>query len=221
MDYARQQRDPTRHMLGIGVVILVHGLVIWALLSGLGQSVIQIIKKPLNATIIEEVKLPPPPPPPPPPPKKIIEPPKAPPPPIDTYVPPPDIPIQAPTTAPVITAITPAAPTEPHVIQAPPPPVAAPAPAPKPAVRRGIVRLAGDDPTYPRDAIRAGVQKGRVVARLSIDEKGNVTEVNITVSDPPRVFDKAVRAALEGWKFKAEGEKYVGEVEINFTLKDE
>ncbi len=45
--------------------------------------------------------------------------------------------------------------------------------------------------------------------------------MNITVSDPPRVFDKAVRAALEGWKFKAEGEKYVGEVEINFTLKDE
>ncbi len=118
MDYARQQRDPTRHMLGIGVVILVHALVIWALLSGLGQSVIQIIKKPLNATIIEEVKLPPPPPPPPPPPKKIIEPPKAPPPPIDTYVPPPDIPSPAPTTAPVITAITPTAPTEPHVIGA-------------------------------------------------------------------------------------------------------
>jgi len=59
------------------------------------------------------------------------------------------------------------------------------------------------------------------VARLSIDEKGNVTEVNIISSDPPRVFDKAVRNALEGWKFKAEGEKYVGEVEINFTLKDE
>ncbi len=48
-----------------------------------------------------------------------------------------------------------------------------------------------------------------------------MTDVNITVSDPPRVFDKVVRAALEGWKFKAEGEKYVGEVEINFTLKDE
>ena len=60
MDYARQQRDPTRHMLGIGFVILVHVLVIWALVSGLGQNVIQIIKKPLNATIIEEVKLPPP-----------------------------------------------------------------------------------------------------------------------------------------------------------------
>jgi TonB family protein len=60
-----------------------------------------------------------------------------------------------------------------------------------------------------------------VVARLQIDEKGNVVEINIVTSDPPRVFDKVVRAALEGWKFKAEGERYVGEVEINFSLKDE
>ena len=220
MDYARQQRDPARHMLGIGVVILVHALVIWALLSGLGKNVIQIIKKPLNATIIEEVKLPPPPPPPPPPPKKIVEPPKAPPPPIDTYVPPPDIPVTAAPTAPVISSVTAEPPKEAHVI-APPPPVAAPPAPPKPAIRRGIVRLSGEDPQYPREAIRAGVAKGRVVARLQIDEKGNVTDVNITVSDPPRVFDKVVRAALEGWKFKAEGERYVGEVEINFTLKDE
>jgi periplasmic protein TonB len=218
MDYARQQRDPARHMLGIGVVILVHALVIWALLSGLGNSVIQIIKKPLNATIIEEVKLPPPPPPPPPP-KKVVEMPKTPPPPIDTYVPPPDNPMPTQNTAPVISATTQTAPTEAHVIQAPP--VAAPPAPPKPAVRRGIARVAGDDPTYPKEAIRAGVSKGRVVARLNIDEKGNVTEVNITVSEPPRVFDKVVRAALENWKFRAEGEKYVGEVEINFSLKDE
>jgi protein TonB len=219
MDYAKRQRDPTRHMLGIGFVVLLHVLVLWALISGLGKNVIQIIKKPLNATIIEEVKLPPPPPPPPPPPKKIVEMPKTPPPPIDTYVPPPDVPVQTTNQAPVISAVTQNAPTEPHVIQAPPPPtVAAP---PKPAVRRGIAKIAGDDPTYPREAIKAGVSKGRVVARLNIDEKGNVTEVNITVSEPPRVFDKVVRAALEGWKFRAEGEKYVGEVEINFTLKDE
>ena len=212
MDYARQQRDPARHVIGIGFVILVHALVVWALLSGLGSTVLQIIKKPLSATIIEEVKLPPPP-------KKIIETPKVQAP-VETYVPPPDIPVAAPTTAPVISAVTQTAPTEAHVIAPPPVVQAPPAPA-KPAVRRGIVRLSGDDPTYPREAIRAGVAKGRVVVRLQIDEKGNVIEVNITSSDPPRVFDKAVRTALEGWKFKAEGEHYVGEVEINFTLKDE
>ncbi|MFO1323176.1 MAG: energy transducer TonB [Burkholderiales bacterium] len=219
MDYARHQRDPARHAIGITFVVLIHVLVIWALFSGLGKNVIQILKKPLNATIIEEVKLPPPPPPPPPP-KKIIEPPKTPPPPQETYVPPPDIPPPVTSSAPTITAVTPTVPTEQHVI-APPPPVVAPPAPPKPAIRRGITRIAGDDPTYPREAIRAGVAKGRVTARLQIDEKGNVTEVIIVSQDPPRVFEKAVRNALEGWKFKAEGEKYVGEVEINFTLKDE
>ena len=50
-----------------------------------------------------------------------------------------------------------------------------------------------------------------------IDEKGNVTEVIIVSADPPRHFDKAVVDALKDWKFKAEGEKYVGEIEINFS----
>lgn len=220
MDYAKQQRDPGRHLVGIGFVVLIHILVVWALISGLGKNVIQIIKKPLNATIIEEIKLPPPPPPPPPPPKKIVEAPKTPPPPIETYVPPPEVPVVAPV-APPISAVTPVAPTTPHVI-APPvvAPPAPPAPPARPAIRRGIVKISGDDPSYPREAIRAGVQNGRVVARLQIDEKGNVTEVNIVTSEPPRVFDKVVRAALETWKFKAEGERYVGEVEINFSLKD-
>src|SRR4029078_9263874 len=216
MDYARQQRDPMRHMVGLGFVVLVHVLVIWALLSGLGNTVIQVIKKPLTATIVEEIKLPPPPPPPPP--KKIIEAPKTPAP-VETYIPPPEV-VNPTPQAPVITAVTPTPPPETYVI-APPPVVQAPPAPPQPAVRRGIVRLSGDDPAYPREAIRAGVSKGRVVARLQIDEKGNVTDVNITQSEPRGVFDKAVRAARERWKFKAEGEKYVGEVEINFTLKDE
>ena len=218
MDYAQQQRDPARHIIGISFVVLVHVLVIWALMSGLGSAVIQIIKKPLTATIIEEVKLPPPPPPPP---RKIIEQPRVQTP-IETYVPPPDVPVPTTTTAPVISAVTATPPTEPHVIAAPPPTVQAPvAPSPRPAVRKGVVRTSGEDPSYPKEAIRAGVAKGRVVARLQIDEKGNVTDVNITFSEPPRVFDKVVRAALETWKFRAEGERYVGEVEINFTLKDE
>jgi len=220
MDFARQQRDPTRHLIGIAFVVLVHGLVIYALLTGLARKAVEVIKKPLTATIIEEVKLPPPPPPPP---KKIVEAPKVQAP-VQTYVPPPDIPVPAPpVAAPVITAVTPTPPVVPHVIAppvvAPPPPP--PALPPKPAVRRGIVPIHREDPVYPREAIRAHVAKGHVIARLQIDEKGNVTDVDIIVSEPPRVFDRAVRSALENWKFQAEGEKYVGEVEVNFTLKDD
>jgi len=222
MDFARQQRDPARHLIGIAFVILVHGLVIYALVTGLARKAVEVIKKPLTATIIEEIKAPPPPPPPPPP-KKIVEPPKVQAP-VETYVPPPDIPVPTPTqTEPVISAVTPTPPPEPHVIAPPPPPpvvVAPPAPPPKPAVRRGIVRLSGGDPVYPRLAIRAGIEKGRVIARVMIDEKGNVYEVIIVSAEPPRHFDKAVIEALSTWKFNAEGEKYVGEVEVNFTLKD-
>jgi len=36
MDYARQQRDPTKHAIGIAFVVVMHLLLIWALLSGLG-----------------------------------------------------------------------------------------------------------------------------------------------------------------------------------------
>jgi periplasmic protein TonB len=217
MDFARQQRDPTKHVIGIAFVVLVHALVIYAMVTGLARTVVEVIKKPITATIIEEIKAPPPPPPPP---KKIVEAPKVQTPVQQTYVPPPDVPVATTQSAPVISATTATVPTEPHVI-APPPVVQAPPAPPKPAVRRGITRLSGEDPSYPREAIKAGVAKGRVLARVMIDEKGNVTEVIIVSSEPPRVFDRAVRAALETWKFNAEGEKYVGEIEINFTLKED
>ena len=128
-------------------------------------------------------------------------------------------------TAPTITAPpSPEPPRPEYKIEAPPPPVAAPPapppPPPKPAVRRGIVPVEREDPIYPRAAIRAGIEKGRVLARVNIDEKGNVTEVIIVSAEPARLFDNVVREALSKWKFKAEGEKYVGEIEINFTLKD-
>jgi protein TonB len=219
MDFARQQRDPTKHLIGIAFVVLVHVLVIYALFTGLGRTVVEVIKKPLTATIIEEIKAPPPPPPPPPP-KRIIEPPKVQAP-VEPYVPPPDIPTPAPSTEPVISAVTATPPVEPHVIT-PPPVVAMPAPPapPKPAVRRGIARVSGDDPVYPRAAIKAGIDKGTVLARVMIDEKGSVYDVIIVKAEPPRYFTQAVIDALKEWKFHAEGEKYVGEVEINFQLKD-
>jgi protein TonB len=216
MDFARQQRDPARHLIGIAFVVLVHALVIYALVTGLARKAVEVIKKPLTATIIEEIK--PPPPPPPPPPKKIIEAPKLQPI-IQPYVPPPDIPLPTPPPAePVISAVTPTPPIEPPVI-APPAPVVVP--APKPAVRKGLVPVEIIKPIYPREAIRAGIQSGKVVCLLNVDEKGNVTEVKIKSSEPPRVFDREVVRTLMQWKFIPDGEKYVAEVEVNFTLKDE
>jgi protein TonB len=210
MDFAKSQRDPTRHMIGIACVILVHVLVIYGLVTGLARKAVEVIKKPLTATIVEEIKAPPPPPPPP----KKIEVARTPPPPQQPYVPPPDIPVPTTTSEPVIAAITPTPPPEPPVI-APPAPPPPPAP-PKPAIRKGIIAISKPEMDYPREALRKGIYSGRVVARLNIDEKGNVTDVKIVEANPPRVFDRDVIANLMQWKFQGDGEKYIGEVEVEF-----
>jgi protein TonB len=125
---------------------------------------------------------------------------------------------------PVIANVAPTPPPEPVVIAPPPPPVviAPPAPPapPKPAIRQGVSCTKRDPPAFPREAIRAHVEKGRVDAVLTIDEKGNVTDVRIVNSNPPRVFDRVVRDTLSDWKCAAEGAKYQASVEINFTLTD-
>ncbi len=216
MDYARQQRDPTKHAIGIIFVVAMHLLLIWALLSGLGKTVVEVIKKPLSATIVEEIKAPPPPPPPP---KKIVEMPKVQAP-VETYVPPPDIPVPT-TQAPVISAVTATPPPpEPYVIAPPVVEPAPPAPPAKPAIRKNPKRQRGDDLVYPRAAIRAGIERGHVVARVLIDEKGNVTEVTILSADPRGVFDRTVIDGVKEWKYSAEGEKYVAEIEVVFQLKE-
>jgi periplasmic protein TonB len=110
----------------------------------------------------------------------------------------------------------------PVVIAPPAPPVviAPPAPPPKPAIRQGVSCTKRDPPSFPREAIRAQVQKGHVEAVLTIDEKGNVADVRIVQSSPPRVFDRVVRDTLADWKCSAEGARYQASVEINFTLTD-
>jgi protein TonB len=214
MDFARQQRDPARHLIGITFVVLVHVVVIYALVTGLARKAVEVIKKPLTATIIEEIKTPPPPPPPPPP-RKIVEPPKV----TQTYVPPPDVPVPTQTTEPVITSVTPTPPPEPVVIAPPAPPVVEAPPAPpKPAIRRGAVPIERVEPVYPREAIKDNISNGKVVARLQVDEKGLVTGVTIVEANPRKVFDREVIRALSLWKFKPEGDRYIAEIEITFVL---
>jgi len=208
MDFARQQRDPTRHLVGIAAVVLVHGLVVYALVTGLAKKAFEVIKKPLTATIVEEIK--PPPPPPPPPPKRIEKPPPPP-----EYVPPPDVPV-APVATPqnVITAVVTTPPVAPPVIAPPPPP-----PPPKPAFVRNpnILNAADCMPSMPGEAQRRGVE-GSVLAHLYVDEQGNVSEIKI-VQSSDRMFERAVMNAMKACKFQARGDKWVGEVPIEFKLQ--
>ena len=108
----------------------------------------------------------------------------------------------APVSAPVQAAPAP--------VVAPPPVTVVPepvvqAPAPKPAARAAIEPLSTPQPPYPREALLAGT-KGEVVAEISIDGTGNVTNVRIISASPRNVFDKSVLTTVRRWKFRGNGE---------------
>jgi protein TonB len=180
-------KDPSRRYKGIAIVIALHILIGWGIVSGTAKNALVALKKPLEAVVIQEVIIPPPPPPPP----KQIKPPEAPkveaPPP--PFVPPPDIPPPAVSTAPVIQSVA-APPPAPAVIAPPAPPA-----PPKPAPNRSDIRVACPTqvkPEMPRKAIQEGTE-GVVRARALIKD-GAVREV--TIESGPRVFHAAVKAAM-------------------------
>ena len=74
MDYARQQRDPARHLIGIAFVVLMHVLLIWAMMTGLARKAVEVDQEAADGDDHRGDQAPPPPPPPPP--KKIVEEPK-------------------------------------------------------------------------------------------------------------------------------------------------
>jgi len=209
VDYAQSQRNPGKHLTGITLVVIFHIFLGWALLTGLGKKVIEVIKAPIETKIIEEVKPPPPDVPPPPPPPKLA----APPPP---FIPPPEIQIQAPPPPPqaVITTTTNTPPPPQAFTPSPPAP---PAP-PQPAVRREYKAAYRVDPTFPPQAIRQGIN-GKVVAWVHVAPNGSVSNVEIK-SSSNRLFDREVVRALSQWRFNPEPVGFIGEYEINFNLKD-
>jgi protein TonB len=60
LNFAQQQRDPSRHLIGFGIVVLMHVILIYALVTGLARNIVEVIKQPLETKIIEEVKEKPP-----------------------------------------------------------------------------------------------------------------------------------------------------------------
>lgn len=69
---------------------------------------------------------------------------------------------------------------------------------------------------FPREAVQAGAERGRVRARMTIDTAGEVTRVEIIEASPRRVFDRAVIKSLSQWRFNAGegGRQY--EIDVDF-----
>jgi protein TonB len=205
----------SRRYKGIAIVVALHILIGWAIVSGTAKNALILIKKPLEAVVIQEVIIPPPPPPP-----KEIKPkevPKveAPPPP---FVPPPDVAPPATLTAPVVQSVATPPPTPAVIVPPPPPAPPAPPAPPKPAPNRADIRVACPtqvQPEMPRRAIQD--QTGGVVRAQVLIKDGAVKEV--TILSGPRVFHASVRAAMLQYKCTAESGEITATQE--FVFKNE
>ena len=72
------------------------------------------------------------------------------------------------------------------------------------------------DPEFPSEAMRAGAVRGKVVARMTLDASGKVTNVEIVDALPRRLFDRAVQRALADWRYAEGSAGRVVEVEVAF-----
>jgi periplasmic protein TonB len=226
MDFAQQQRNPGRHATGIGVVLVFHLLLGWALVSGLAQRMVEVIRNPIETKIIEETK-----PPPPPPPENLPPPPKfAPPPP--SFVPPPEVNVNPPPTpAPTITTTTVAPPVQ-AVTIAPPPVIAPPAPvAPRvTAPPRPFVANAKDCAPKPEDypaAAQRAEATGTTQLRFTISAEGKLTNTEVLRSAGPtrehKLLDRLASQKFAECSFRAgtdsEGKPVGGTTEVVYVWK--
>jgi periplasmic protein TonB len=196
MNFSRTQQDPKRKYVGIGIVVLLHVGVVYALMTGLARKVVEVVQAPLETKIIEELKkLPPPPPPKPKLPEPVAQPqPQQAPPP--AYVPPVQVAVQAPANpAPSITVSN----------QAPPPeaPKATPAPAKDPVLVAPVINAAQNcrKPVYPSIS-RREEEEGIVVLRFLVAADGNVIDSQVKSSSGYTRLDEAARQALSLCKFQ-------------------
>lgn len=215
MDYAQQQRNPARHMLGIGGVVLLHIIIVYALVSGLARKVVEVVKGPIEVKVIEEaVKKPPPPPENLPPPPKLA----APPPP---FIPPPEVNVALPPAPAAITAITqeaPPAPSAPVIARVETAPAPAPAVVQAQAVCPNYREVLGSLP-YPREAQQAGTE-GDVVIQFTIASNGQIRDA-VIISSTNRIFNRASLNMVQSrLTCQGQGRDIRASIPLSFRLKD-
>ena len=206
-------KDPARRYKGIAVVVALHILLGWGIVSGTARNALVSLKKPLEAVVIQEVIIPPPPPPPAPP--KVVQQvtaPKidAPPPP---FVPPPEVTPPAVSQAPAIVA----APTPPPVAPtiAPPAPVAVPKSNTSRSTDLRIACPTQVPPEMPRKALQDGIEG--VVKAQALVRNGAVQEV--TILSGPRVFHNAVKTAMMQYRCASDATEVIATQEFVFKIE--
>ena len=201
IDYASRQRTPRKLVIGLTAVVVLHGLLFWAINSGLARKFVKVIKGPVEAVLLEEAKpdIPPPPPPPPPPPKNLPPPPPA-------YVPPAEIQVAAPSPVNAIAAVSntplPVAPPSPSPSPSPLPVQSTPQPASPPVQTSAVISASScEKPDYPSASKRLE-EEGTVQLKFLVGVDGKVIESAIEKSSGFRRLDEAARAGLSKCQFK-------------------
>ncbi|MET3108580.1 protein TonB [Oxalobacteraceae bacterium GrIS 2.11] len=190
MNLTNQEQDPVKKFTGIFVVVLLHAIVIYALLTGLGKQIISVIKElPIEAKVIEEVPPPPPPPDAPPPPPKMAEPPPP-------FIPVPEVQIDQQVSPNAITAEVSVTPPAPDAS------MAATTSTPGPAVVQAQVDFnTCNKPAYPINSLR-NEEKGVVRIQFLIGLDGHVADSRVEKSSGYKGLDTAAKNALSICKFK-------------------
>lgn len=194
------EKEPGKNITGITIVVLLHLLVGWGIINGLGTKVITKVQEAVETKLIEEVKPPPPPetPPPPPPPEM-----KAPPPP---FIPPVEVQVQQP--PPPQNVIQAATSTPPPTTSLAPPAPPAPTAPPAPPAPAGPTRVAAvadfsscAKPEYPKSSQR-NEEEGTTTISFLIGVDGRMIDSKIQKSSGSRDLDRAAQAAIGKCRFK-------------------
>jgi protein TonB len=189
------EKEPGKNLTGIAVVIVLHVIVAWGIMNGLGKRMITKMAEAVETKIIEDVKPPPPPdtPPPPPPPEM-----KAPPPP---FIPPVEVQVQQP--PPQQNAISNATNVKPATTE-----LARPAAPAAPAAAKGPSRTSAvadfntcAKPEWPKSSLR-NEETGTVTLSFLIAEDGRVADSKIVKSSGFRDLDKAAQVGISKCRFK-------------------
>ncbi len=207
MNFTMQKSDQKKRLIGMSFVIAFHVVVVWALLTGLAQKIVEVVRVPLETKIIQEIKPPPPPAAPlPPPPKLSAPPPFIPPPEIVVATPPPvanTIQVTSAVAPPEAVSMVPTAPPDPTSTAPVPTTRSAPS-APRESLRTAAVidaKQGCEEPEYP-SASRRNEEQGTVILRFLIDVDGRVIDSKIATTSGFSRLDRAARDTLSRCVFK-------------------
>ena len=215
MNFSKQHADPRQHAVGFSLVVVLHVAVVYALVTGLAQKVVEIVKAPIETKVIDEIKKPPPPP------EVVVPPPprlEAPPPP---FIPPPEVQLQTPPPQqPAITA-TQTPPPAPVAMTPMAPATTEPA-APPAVVSAGVVcanyaKVMGDV-GFPRDAQRLGLERGEALIQFTLGPGGEMKDVRALRATHPVFARNSIRIVGE-YKCQGQGREVVVQVPFRYKLE--